>query len=87
MKENRFKTMMLTILTALMLAMSAGVVAGDGSDPLDPSDGGADWDEYIKARVADGEDDPSRLHREMVAIADQLLADADLSGAIDASRY
>ena len=44
MKENRFKTMMLTILTALMLAMSAGVVTGEGSDPLDPSDGGADWD-------------------------------------------
>ena len=29
-----------------MLAMSAGVtgVVADGSDPLDPSDGGADWD-------------------------------------------
>ena len=31
---------------AFMLAMSAGVtgVVADGSDPLDPSDGGADWD-------------------------------------------
>ena len=44
-------------------------------------------DEYIKTRVADGEDDPSRLHREMVAIADQLINDADLSGAFDTSRY
>ena len=35
---------MITILTAVMLAMSAGVVAAEGSDPLDPSDGGADWD-------------------------------------------
>ena len=44
MKQNRFKNTMLAILTALMLAMSAGVVTGEGSDPLDPSDGGADWD-------------------------------------------
>ena len=35
---------MLTLLTAIMLAMSAGIVTADGSDPLDPSDGGADWD-------------------------------------------
>ena len=27
-----------------MLAMSAGVAGADGTDPLDPSDGGADWD-------------------------------------------
>ena len=27
---------MLTILTAIMLAMSAGIVTADGSDPLDP---------------------------------------------------
>ena len=29
-----------------LIAMSAGVtgVVADGSDPLDPSDGGADWD-------------------------------------------
>ena len=44
MKTNTFKNTMLTILTALMLALSAGVVAADGSNPLDPSDGGADWD-------------------------------------------
>ena len=45
MKENnKFKNTMLTILTAIMLAMSAGIVTADGSDPLDPSDGGADWD-------------------------------------------
>ena len=43
-KENKFKKTVLTILTAIMLAMSAGVVNGEGSDPLDPSDGGADWD-------------------------------------------
>ena len=44
MDKNRFKNTMLTILTAIMLAMSASVVTADGSDPLDPSDGGADWD-------------------------------------------
>ena len=44
MDKNRFKKTMLTILTAIMLAMSASVVTADGSDPLDPSDGGADWD-------------------------------------------
>ena len=43
-KENKIKKTFLTILTAIMLAMSAGVVTGQGSDPLDPSDGGADWD-------------------------------------------
>ena len=41
---NKFKKTMLTILTAIMLAMSAGIVTADGSDPNDPSDGGADWD-------------------------------------------
>jgi hypothetical protein len=35
---------MLTLLTAFMLVMSAGVVSSEGTDPLDPSDGGADWD-------------------------------------------
>jgi hypothetical protein len=44
-------------------------------------------DEYLKARVQDGEDDPSRLHREMVAIADQLLDDASAGGVIDTSRW
>ena len=33
-----------TIITALMLILSLNVVGADGSDPLDPSDGGADWD-------------------------------------------
>ena len=42
--KNKFKQVFLTVLTAFMLAMSAGVVTGQGSDPLDPSDGGADWD-------------------------------------------
>ena len=42
--NNKFKKTMLTILTAIMLAMSAGIGTADGSDPLDPSDGGADWD-------------------------------------------
>ena len=45
-------------------------------------------DEYIKARVMDGETDSSRLHREIVGIADSLLADAELGdGNIDTSRY
>ena len=44
MEKNIFKKTVLTILTAVMLAMSAGVAIADGSDPLDPSDGGADWD-------------------------------------------
>ena len=35
MKEN-FKKTMLTILTALMLAMGAGIAQTDGSNPLDP---------------------------------------------------
>jgi len=44
MTQGNFKKTMLTILTALMLAFSAGIASADGSDPLDPSDGGADWD-------------------------------------------
>ncbi len=36
MDKNKFKNTMLTILTAIMLAMSAGVVTADGSDPLTP---------------------------------------------------
>ena len=44
MKNNKFKNTMLALLTTLMLVLSAGVGAADGSDPLDPSDGGADWD-------------------------------------------
>ena len=33
-----------TILTAILLIMSVNVVGASGTDPLDPSDGGADWD-------------------------------------------
>ena len=29
---------------AILLIMSSGLVMAEGSDPLDPSDGGADWD-------------------------------------------
>ena len=44
-------------------------------------------DEYIKARVRRGEDDPSLLHREIVAILDELLGDSMLDSRIDISRY
>ena len=33
-----------TILTAILLILSLNVVGANGTDPLDPSDGGADWD-------------------------------------------
>ena len=33
----------LSVVLSLMLLLS-GLVSADGSDPLDPSDGGADWD-------------------------------------------
>ena len=42
--KSKTKTILYTVLTAIMLALSAGVVSADGTDPLDPSDGGADWD-------------------------------------------
>ncbi len=39
------KTKTMSVLLALFLTLSAlSAVSGDGSDPLDPSDGGADWD-------------------------------------------
>ena len=42
MKMNK---KIVSMLVALFLALSAvTAVSGDGSDPLDPSDGGADWD-------------------------------------------
>jgi hypothetical protein len=44
-------------------------------------------DDYIMARVADGELDPSALHREMVAIIDEMLEDATLDGQIETERY
>ena len=38
-------TQLVSILLALFLALStASAVAGEGSDPLDGTDGGADWD-------------------------------------------
>ena len=43
--------------------------------------------EYVQARATNGETDPSVLHREMVQMLDDYLADADLEGAIDTSRY
>jgi hypothetical protein len=42
--STKIRQGLLAVLTAMMLASSAGVVMADGSDPLDPSDGGADWD-------------------------------------------
>ena len=42
MKMNK---KIVSMLVALFLTISAlSAVSGDGSDPLDPSDGGADWD-------------------------------------------
>ena len=39
------KNRIMSLLIAVLLATSAlAAVSGDGSDPLDPSDGGADWD-------------------------------------------
>ena len=40
------KTKNASMLIALLLVTMAGSVgvSADGSDPLDPSDGGADWD-------------------------------------------
>ena len=43
--NSRFNRTIIAVLTAIMLAMSGATgVMADGSDPLDPSDGGADWD-------------------------------------------
>jgi len=43
--------------------------------------------EYVQARVTEGQTDPSAIHREILQVADEYLADADLGGAIDTSRY
>ena len=40
---NQKKASLLTAMLLVLMAGSTGVAA-DGSDPLDPSDGGADWD-------------------------------------------
>jgi hypothetical protein len=40
--ENASRKKSKTLCTTLIL--SVNVVGADGTDPLDPSDGGADWD-------------------------------------------
>ena len=42
--EQRLRRITTIALSLFLMTMSASVVIGDGSDPLDPSDGGADWD-------------------------------------------
>ena len=42
--ENSSMNIIRALVVAMMLALGAGVATADGSDPLDPSDGGADWD-------------------------------------------
>ena len=39
-EKYSMKKSIIALLTALMLAMSAGIALADGSDPNDPSDGG-----------------------------------------------
>ena len=42
--EQKLRRITTIALSVFLMTMSASVVIGDGSDPLDPSDGGADWD-------------------------------------------
>ena len=42
--ENSSMTTLRALLVATLLAIGAPLANADGSDPLDPSDGGADWD-------------------------------------------
>ena len=43
--NTKTKTKTMSMLLAFLLALSAAsAVSGDGSDPLDPNDGGVDWD-------------------------------------------
>ena len=44
-------------------------------------------DDLIAAYIKDGINDPSGIHRAMVDIIDNLIADASLDGEIDSSRY
>ena len=38
----------MSMLLAFLLALSSSLCcSGDGSDPLDPNDGGADWDDGL----------------------------------------
>lgn len=42
--ENSSMNIIRALLVAFFLAIGAPLAGADGSDPLDPSDGGADWD-------------------------------------------
>ena len=42
--ENSSMNIIRTLLIAFILAIGAPLAGADGSDPNDPSDGGADWD-------------------------------------------
>ena len=44
MKMNATKNASMLIALLMVLMAATAVVSGDGTDPLDPSDGGADWD-------------------------------------------
>jgi len=44
-------------------------------------------DELIAAYAREGESDPSAVYRELVDILDNLMADIDLGGEIDSSRW
>ena len=44
MKMNNQKNLSMLVALFLVLMTASSVVSGDGTDPLDPSDGGADWD-------------------------------------------
>ena len=44
MKMNNQKNLSMLVALFLILMTASSVVSGDGTDPLDPSDGGADWD-------------------------------------------
>ena len=41
---NNRKNLSMLVALFLVLMTASSVVSGDGTDPLDPSDGGADWD-------------------------------------------
>ena len=41
---NNRKNLSMLVALFLILMTASSVVSGDGTDPLDPSEGGADWD-------------------------------------------
>ena len=43
-KMNNRKNLSMLVALFLVMMTASSVVSGDGTDPLDPSDGGADWD-------------------------------------------